>query len=91
MISKVFRELLTKTQAQIVKTDALKFAFDKARQEYDEANKERMKLEGEIQKYLNQEFIGRTHVILPVGEETWMLTHSLQRFDTIVRKVQMEK
>ncbi len=91
MISKPFRELLLKVQTHLQKVEALKVAFDKAKGEYDEANKERLTLEGEIQKHLHQDHRNSPHLIVTVGEETWMLTNQASRFDSIVRKVQVEK
>ncbi len=91
MITKAFRELLLKTQLHLDKLAALKTVFDKAKAEYDEANKERLTLEGEIQKHLHQDHRTHSHLIVTVGEETWMLTNQTSRFESIVRKVQVEK
>ncbi len=92
MISKAFRELLLKVQTQLKTTETLRVAFDKAREDYDTANRERLDLEKQIQGILEQEFPKKTHIIVNVGEETWMLTNNTNmRFDSLVRSVQVEK
>ncbi len=92
MISKAFRELLLKVQTQLKTTESLKSAFEKAKEEYDTANRDRLELEKQIQAFLNQEFPKKPHVLVTVGEETWMLTNNTNmRFDSLVRSVQVEK